>query len=113
MVSITDGHENASSEYTLATVKQLIAAHTLAGWTFVFLGAALDVYGEAGGLGYDSRSTQSFYADGEGSARVFESLSRSTSSLRRKVRHLENFDKSDFFEGDKPAEDDRNDRGGS
>ncbi len=113
IVSITDGHENASSEYTLAAVKQLIAAHTLGGWTFVFLGAALDVYGEAGGLGYDRRSVQSFYADGAGADVAFESLSRSTSSLRQKVRHLESFDKGDFFEDDKPAEDDRKERGGS
>lgn len=70
-VSITDGHENASQEYTLAAITQLIAAHTAAGWTFVFLGAALDVYGEAGGMGYAPGAVQSFMADGQGSAQAF------------------------------------------
>jgi hypothetical protein len=112
VVSITDGHENASSEYTLTAVRQLIAAHTAAGWTFVFLGAALDVYGEAGGLGYDPRSVQSFVADGAGSSEAFASLSRSTSSKRELIRRAMAHDKGDFFV-DKAAEADRRRRRGA
>jgi hypothetical protein len=112
VVSITDGHENASSEFSLGAVRQLVDAHTAAGWSFVFLGAALDVYGEAGGLGYDRRSVQSFAADGTGAHLAFESLSRSTAALRGKVRRREQFDKRDFFEDDKPAEQDRSRRHG-
>jgi hypothetical protein len=110
MVSITDGHENASREYTLTSVKQLISAYSAAGWTFVFLGAALDVYGEAGRLGYDTRSVQSFLADGQGSQEAFASLSRSTSAKRSRVRSGIDFDKDDFFI-DKDAEQDRHRRG--
>jgi hypothetical protein len=112
VVSITDGHENASSQYTLAGVRQLVAAHTVAGWTFVFLGAALDVYGEAGGLGYDQRAVQSFMADGVGSSEAFDSLSRSTSAKRARLRAGTDFDKGDFFV-DKAAEADRRRRSGS
>ena len=36
------------------------------GWTFALLGAGLDAYGEAGGLGYDARSVQAFAPDGTG-----------------------------------------------
>ena len=113
VVSITDGHENASREYSLATVQQLIAVHTAAGWSFVFLGAALDVYGEAGGLGYDSRSVQSFAPDGSGAEMAFASLSRSTSKRRRAIRAEEVYEPADFFEGDKPAEVDRSERHGN
>jgi hypothetical protein len=112
VVSITDGHENASREYTLAAVSQLIAAHTAAGWTFVFLGAALDVYGEAGGLGYDPRAVQSFVADAVGSTAAFASLSRSTSAKRARVRQGTDEDKGDFFV-DKAAEEDRQRRRGA
>jgi hypothetical protein len=112
VVSITDGHENASQEYRLSTIRQLIAAHTAAGWTFVFLGAALDVYGEAGGLGYDPRSVQSFVADGVGSSEAFASLSRSTSMKRDLVRRRVAHDKGDFFV-DKAAEQDRQRRRGA
>jgi hypothetical protein len=111
-VSITDGHENASHEYSLATVRQLIEAHKAAGWSFVFLGAALDVYGEAGGLGYDPRAVQSFAADDAGSAVAFASLSRSTSAKRARVRTGTDVDK-DLFWVDKEAEEDRRRRHGS
>lgn len=112
IVSITDGHENASCEYTLAAVRQLIEAHTSAGWTFVFLGAAPDVYGEAGGLGYDPRAVQSFAADGTGSTAAFASLSRSTSAKRALIRQAVEHDKGDFFV-DKEAEADRKRRRGA
>ena len=112
VVSITDGHENASREYSLSTVTQLVGAHTAAGWSFVFLGAALDVYGEAGGLGYDPRSVQAFAPDGAGAALAFESLSRATSTRRQAVRQMVDYDVGDFFEGDKPAEADRSERHG-
>ena len=112
VVSITDGHENASREFTLTAVRQLIDAHTAAGWTFVFLGAALDVYGEAGGLGYDPRAVQSFAADGVGSTAAFASLSRSASAKRDRIRRAVEHDKSDFFV-DKDAEEDRRRRKGA
>jgi len=111
-VSITDGHENASTEYSLRAVRQLIEANRNAGWTFVFLGAALDVYGEAGGLGYDPRAVQSFAADGVGSSEAFASLSRSTSAKRDRVRRSMDVDKDDFFI-DKAAEADRQRRRGA
>ena len=110
-MSITDGHENASRELSLATVRQLIDAHTAAGWTFVFLGAAPDVYGEAGGLGHDPRAVQSFAADGAGSTAAFASLSRATSAKRDLVRRSVQHDKGDFFV-DKDAEKDRQRRRG-
>lgn len=112
VVTITDGHENASREFTLPAVRQLIDAHTAAGWTFVFLGAALDVYGEAGGLGYDPRAVQSFAADGAGSTAAFASLSRSASAKRARVRRGVDDDKGDFFV-DKDAEADRRRRKGA
>ena len=104
VVSITDGHENASQELDLATVRQLVDQRTGQGWTFVFLSAALDVYGEAACMGHDRRSTQAWAPDGDGAQVAFQSLSNATRERRRKVRSKEDFDKDDFFEGDKPAE---------
>ena len=110
-VSITDGHENSSRELDLGTVRNLVDRHTKQGWTFVFLSAALDVYAEAGGIGMDVRSTQAFAQDSAGTQAAFASLSRKTADRRRKVRQRESFDKDDFFEDDKPAEEDRRRRG--
>lgn len=112
-VSITDGHENASRELDLATVRSLVDRHKEQGWTFVFLSAALDVYGEAGGLGNDPRSTQAFAQDAGGTRAAFSSLSASARAHRGKVRTRQHFDKDDFFEGAKPAEEDRRRKGAS
>jgi hypothetical protein len=111
VVSITDGHENASREFSLDAVRKLVAERQAAGWTFVFLGAGLDVYGEAGGLGYDTRSVQSFAASPDGAGVAFDSLSQSTRTMRSKVRSGRQFDKGDFFEDGKPAEEHRRRRG--
>lgn len=43
-VIMTDGHENASTEYNLETFRALIKAKEKDGWTFVYLGANQDSY---------------------------------------------------------------------
>jgi len=106
-VTITDGHENASREFTLDDVRKLIADKEERGWTFVFLSAALDAYGEAMALGYDRRSVQGWAGDKAGAALMFHSLSASATERRRKLASSESFDRGDFFEGEKPAEEDR------
>jgi hypothetical protein len=55
VVILTDGHENASVEYTLRQVKGLITEqHDTYGWKFVFLGADQDAFvaGCAMGIGW-------------------------------------------------------------
>ena len=111
-VTITDGHENASREYSLAAIRTLIAEKQAAGWTFAYLGAGIDAYGEAGGLGYDTRSSLAFAPDGTGAREAFANLSRATSDKRRRIAAGEVWDKADFFDGDKAAEDDRHRRHG-
>lgn len=113
IVSITDGHENASHELSLSGVRRMIEDRKRDGWTFVFLSAADDVYGEAGGLGYDQRSSQSFAASPDGANLAFDTLSSATKNMRGKVRRSEQFDKGDFFEGNKPAEEHRHSDGPS
>lgn len=109
-VTITDGHENQSREYSLAAIRTLIAEKQAAGWTFAYLGAGIDAYGEAGGLGYDTRSSLAFAPDGTGARAAFANLSRATTDKRRRIAAGEVWDKADFFDGDKAAEDDRNRR---
>jgi len=76
----------------------------------VFLSAGLDVYDEAGGIGYDPRAVQSWAPDAGGAAAAFGSLAEATSTRRRKVRQAAPFVAADFFEGHKPAEADRDAR---
>jgi Mg-chelatase subunit ChlD len=107
VVTITDGEENASRELTRGKVVELVRAKEAEGWTFVFLGAGLDAYEEAGGMGYRARSVQPFASDADGAYIAFRSLSDRTRLMRRRVRHGERIDVGDFFGDDKPAEADR------
>ena len=106
-VTITDGEENESSEYTLAKVQKLIAECEKQGWTFVFLSAALDAYGDASRMGMKQGNIQSFAASGVGTNLAFESLSASVKKMRDMKRTGTWKDDADFFD-EKIAEEDRN-----
>ncbi len=111
VVTITDGEENHSQEFTRRRVVELVRAKEAEGWTFAFLGAGLDAYQEAGSMGYQHGSVQSFQPDGTGAEIAFTSLSAKTADFRGKLRQGEAVAAGDFFEGDKPADADRRERG--
>jgi Mg-chelatase subunit ChlD len=110
LITITDGNENQSRGFSRKDIVRLVKDKEAHGWSFVFLGAGLDAYAEAGGMGYDRRSVQSFARDGAGSQSAFRSASAAMTARRGKVRRLEPFDAADFFEGQKDAEADRDRR---
>jgi Mg-chelatase subunit ChlD len=111
-VTITDGEENQSRQYTREHIKTLIRAHEAAGWTFVFLGAGLDAYAEAGSIGVDARSVQAYAADGTGAKVAFAATSAAMVKRRQDVRAGAPLPApADFFGGQKLAEDDKNRRG--
>jgi hypothetical protein len=62
MVTMTDGQENASQQYTQAKLNELIAERQKAGWVFVYLGANQDAFAEGKNLGIDQqRNVQNRY----------------------------------------------------
>lgn len=104
-VTVTDGEENQSREYTLEKVRQLIAERTADGWQFVFLSAGLDAYADAARFGYDQGSTSAWQATGRSSRAAMASMSRATSNFRDKKRRGMDADAKDFFETGKDGED--------
>ena len=106
-ISITDGEENESSEYTLAQIKNLVKECEKSGWTFVFLSAALDAYGDAERIGLKQGNIQAFDGTAQGTHLAFQSLAMKTSNYRNKKRQFLAAEDDDFFGSDKPAEDDR------
>jgi hypothetical protein len=107
LLTITDGEENQSREYGRKDIVRLVNEKETAGWTFAFLGAGLDAYAEAGGMGYDDRSVQSFMPDGAGAQLAFQNVSQAMVNRRAKLRAGAAFDAADFYEGQKDAEADR------
>ena len=103
-VTFTDGEENSSREFSKDKVFALVDDRTTKGWTFVYLGANQDSYGEGGRVGFSADSIQDFEASADGTAMVFSSLSKSMVKERGKIRAMQMRDVANFFEGDKEAE---------
>jgi len=83
VVIITDGLENASKEYTLASVRSRIEHQQRQyKWQFLFLGANIDAFAEARSLGIQSRHAAQYTASRGGTRSVGESISKGVSSYR-------------------------------
>jgi hypothetical protein len=110
-VTFTDGQENSSREYDRQQIFSLVKTREDRGWTFVYLGANQDAYDEGSKAGYAAGSSQPYMADAEGTAAAFQSVSRSAAAFRGKATHRRRAENTDFFEGQKEAEDDLRRRG--
>ncbi|MBR1645569.1 MAG: VWA domain-containing protein [Selenomonadaceae bacterium] len=87
---MTDGHENASKEFTKAKVKSLVeATQKQYDWNFVFIGANIDAAAEAGGIGIDQRHAAQYAPTRNG---VYESFAR-MGEAADKVRERGTLDK--------------------
>ena len=86
VVVVTDGHENASGEYTGNTVKRLVEEKTKENWDIVFLGANQDAVMKAAELGIMRDRSMTYGANRDGVSNAAESMSRYMSD-RRKGSH--------------------------
>lgn len=94
-VIVTDGQENASAEFTLPRVRDLIQAKEALGWEFLFLSADLGAFNEAGDLGIAAHKRALFSRSATGSHESFVRTSAKLSALRRgELRDL-GFDEED------------------
>lgn len=80
---ITDGHENASSDYTKTRIKEMIEHQTsVYSWEFLFLGANIDAATEAESIGISRTKSVTFGANSADTQKMFRAVSCSYSSLR-------------------------------
>lgn len=61
----TDGQENASMQWTTAQVKVIVEEMQGLGWDFVFVGAGINAWDQAAGLGFKAANTISHAADSD------------------------------------------------
>jgi uncharacterized protein YegL len=78
---LTDGLENASSEYTLEQVKAKVEHQESEGWKFIFLGANMDAVQVGGDMGF--AAARSFDASKEGVVRAYAATSSFVTRARR------------------------------
>jgi acetylglutamate kinase len=105
-VTITDGEENQSREFTLAQIRELIEKRTQDGWAFIYLSAGLDAYADAAQMGIHSGDTQQWKRDGANARLAFSSTSDAVSNMREKKRRHEETVRGTAFETGKHAEED-------
>ncbi len=97
----TDGQENASREFDMARINDLIAEHRdKYSWQFVFLGADQDAIASAGAMGIAAGSSLSYSHSATGQHAAFKAVAKNTSEFRkaRSVAHLDvafEFDETD------------------
>lgn len=95
-VIVTDGQENASREFTLAKVNEMIThQQDKYAWQFVFLGANQDAIREAGRMGIAAASAMSYAADSKGVADSYQATSRRLADYRKGAVKRVAFDDED------------------
>ena len=84
VVIITDGFENASREFTLPQVKQMIERQkTKFGWEFLFLGANIDAVSTAADFGISADRAVTYEADSIGTRMNFDAVSEVVGCVRQ------------------------------
>ena len=82
---MTDGLENASTEYSKATVKALIdSTKSEYKWNYVFIGANIDSAAEATSIGIGSRNAMNYAPDSEGVRDSFNRMDEAAKEVRQK-----------------------------
>lgn len=105
VVIVSDGLENASTDFTWTDIHRLISSRREQGWAFVFMGANQDSYFEGARLGVKAGNVQNYEASDEGVGEAFASVSRAYSE-RRTMHSTVGLtpDNDDFFGGVREAE---------
>ena len=81
-VIMTDGMENSSVELSKAQITNMINNHN---WEFIFIGADIDSYTEAGHIGIRKSRVANYRKSAEGIERAFTSVSRAAMCVREDV----------------------------
>jgi hypothetical protein len=97
-VILTDGLENASTEFDRKLVFDMIRHQRERNyWQFVFLGANQDAIAEARGIGIPAHAARGFHTRGGGTLEAFDSVSRGLQSFRTSSQDGSGRDRERFF----------------
>lgn len=84
MVMITtDGHENASKEYTRERVKAMIEhAEKAGGWEFLYMSASPTAFADSASIGLGASKTAKYAHTGVGTQSLYSAMSAASATLR-------------------------------
>ena len=81
-VVMTDGMENSSIEYSKKQIKNMISSHS---WEFIFIGADIDSYGEAGSIGFKKSRIANYEKSNAGINDAYYSVACAADSMRKNI----------------------------
>lgn len=88
-VVLTDGMENASKDFTAEKLRSMVEEQEKTySWKFLFLGANMDAFGEAGKLSLGQASALNYSGDAKGLDMAYQVSSRAVRSYRGGVKSL-------------------------
>jgi len=83
VVVMTDGEENASTEYAIDKIKEMVEHQTNKySWLFVFSGAGIDAFHGSKSLGMNTNNSRRFAPTPAGIGGMYKSISSNTASYR-------------------------------
>ena len=82
IVIMTDGMENASKEYSKDQIRNLINSHS---WEFIYIGADIDSYSEAGNIGIRKSRVANYKKSKKGFEEVYESIENVSHCIRNDI----------------------------
>ncbi len=83
VVIVTDGEENSSHEYTKAKIKEMVEARQQSGkWAFIYLGANVDAFAEAGSIGISLQNVAGYKNTSAGTKAMYSAVSDSALNMR-------------------------------
>ena len=94
---VTDGEENASSEFSRQDVFDLIDGKGKGGWVFIYLGSEPQSYADADAVAVSRANARMWDKSGMGTRAMMDDISDSLSSHRAKSRDARMRDKDDFY----------------
>jgi hypothetical protein len=88
---LTDGHENASREFSLPVIREMISHYsTDLKWDFIYLAATQDAFGEAGKMGIPADNTMQVSASKAGIQDSYQSISMAM-EMKRKYNDIKSW----------------------
>ncbi len=103
-IIMTDGLENASTEYKREDVFKMIKEKQDLGWSFVFLGANQDSWQTGRALGLSSGNVANYIQSGAGLANTFDVLAENTIGYCAQTKsYFSEDDRKIMTEGDEEA----------
>lgn len=99
LVILTDGHENASTDYAGQVIADLLDARQEAGWTVLFLGANQDAFATGNELNMKQGNVRDFEASPDGIMNAMAMMSTAMVDHRSRSKAERRQHKDDLFDG--------------